>query len=177
MSFKNQTTSSWLNSPARFAFAIFALAFATIAGARLFQALGYMPCDLCYAQRYAYYVGVPLAAATWLVADRLGKAAALLLILLALIFAANMVLAVYHSGVEMKLWQGPTACTGSAMSGPANAADLLAQLDNVKVVRCDAVNLRVFGLSLANWNIFISLALAGLGGWGAALAFGRPASR
>ena len=151
------------------ALAIFALAFAAIAGAWIFEAMGYLPCDLCLEQRYAYYVGVPLAALTWLVADRLGRATSLLFLVLALIFAANMALAIYHSGVEMKLWQGPSACTGSAMNGPANAADLLAQLETVKVVRCDAVSLRVFGLSLANWNIFISLALAALGAWGAAL--------
>ena len=84
------------------------------------------------------------------------------LLALALIFAANSVLAIYHSGVEAKLWQGPTACTGGGVAMPASAGDLLSQLDNVKVVRCDAVNLRVFGLSLANWNIFISAALAGL---------------
>ena len=159
------------------ALAVLALAFLTIAGAWIYEALGYLPCDLCHEQRYAYYVGVPLAALVALFANRLGKAAPLLFIVLGLIFAANAVLAVYHSGVEMKLWQGPTACTGSAMSGPANASDLLAQLDTVKVVRCDAVSLRVFGLSLANWNIFISLALAGLGFWGAAQAFRRADQR
>jgi disulfide bond formation protein DsbB len=160
-------------SPRVVALAIFALSFAAIGGAWIYEAMGYLPCDLCLEQRYAYYVGVPLAAVTFLAAPRLGKAAAALFVALALIFAANAVLAVYHSGVEMQLWQGPTACTGSAMSGPANAADLLAQLDTVKVVRCDAVSLRVFGLSLANWNIFISLALAELGGWGATRAFRR----
>ena len=86
--------------------------------------------------------------------------------ILALIFAANMILAIYHSGVEAKLWQGPTACTGSGLA-PGDATDLLKQLETTKVVRCDAVNLRVFGLSLANWNIFISGALAALGAWGA----------
>ena len=29
-------------------------------------------------------------------------------------------------------------------------------------MRCDEVSLRVFGLSLANWNIFISAGLAAL---------------
>jgi disulfide bond formation protein DsbB len=35
-------------------------------------------------------------------------------------------------------------------------------LETVKVVRCDEVSLRVFGLSLANWNILISAAIAAL---------------
>ena len=145
------------------AFVIAIVAIATIGGAWIFQGLGYPPCDLCYEQRYAYYVGVPLAAVLF-GAARGGAPRALLLLAMAalgLVFAANMVLAIYHSGVEAKLWQGPTACTNSS-PGPASAVDLLKQLETVKVVRCDAVNLRVFGLSLANWNIFISGALAAL---------------
>jgi disulfide bond formation protein DsbB len=143
------------------ALAVAAIAFATIAGALIFQVLGYPPCDLCYEQRYAYYFGVPLAALLFALAKS-GTPRGLLLAgmaALAVIFAANAALAIYHSGVEAKLWQGPTACTaGDAAS--AGGGDLLKQLRTIKVVRCDAVNLRVFGLSLANWNIFISGALA-----------------
>jgi disulfide bond formation protein DsbB len=145
------------------ALTIAVIAFATIAGAWIFQGLGYEPCDLCYEQRYAYYVGVPLAALAFVLA-RAGVPRAIVVAAvaaLALIFAANAILAVYHSGVEAGLWQGPTACTG-AMAGPAKASDLLEQLQKIKVVRCDAVSLRVFGLSLANWNILISAALAAL---------------
>ena len=40
---------------------IFAVAFATIAGAWIFEAAGYLPCDLCLKQRWVYYAGVPLA--------------------------------------------------------------------------------------------------------------------
>jgi len=158
------------------ALTVAAIAFATIAGAWVLQELGYPPCDLCYEQRYAYYVGVPLAALAF-AAAKAGAPRAIVvtgLIPLALIFAANAILAGYHSGVEAGLWQGPTACTG-AMTGPANAADLLEQLQTIKVVRCDAVNLRVFGLSLANWNILISAALAALAAR-AAFSPGRVAS-
>jgi disulfide bond formation protein DsbB len=148
-------------SAAAGALTVAAIAFATIAGAWIFQYFGYPPCDLCYEQRYAYYVGVPLAALAFALAKAGAPRAIVVvgLIALALIFAANAILAGYHSGVEAGLWQGPTACTG-AMTGPANAASLLEQLQTIKVVRCDAVNLRVFGLSLANWNILISAALA-----------------
>ena len=77
-----------------------------------------------------------------------------------LVFAANAILAIYHSGVEAGLWEGPTACSGSLADLPKG--NLLEQLRTSKVVRCDAVSLRVFGLSLANWNLLISAALAGL---------------
>ncbi len=150
-------------SPGPSALGIAALAFATIAGAWAFQFAGYLPCDLCYEQRYAYYFGVPLALLT--AGAAAAKAPRALLFagfaLLAAIFLYNAGLAVYHSGVEAKYWAGPTACTGTAAE-PGNADDLLKQLQTVRVVRCDEVSLRVFGLSLANWNILISAALAGL---------------
>ena len=45
------------------AIAIAAIGLATIVGFLFFQfVLGYPPCPLCYEQRYAYYVAVPLAA-------------------------------------------------------------------------------------------------------------------
>jgi disulfide bond formation protein DsbB len=144
------------------ALSIGVLAFVTIAGAWVFQGLGYPPCDLCLEQRYAYYAGVPIAVLA-LVAAASGSRRALLSALfwlLALVFAANVILAVYHSGVEAQLWQGPTACTGAL--GASGGGSLLEQLKTVKVVRCDAVQLRVIGLTLANWNILISAALAAL---------------
>ena len=148
-------------SPAASALLALALAFATIAGAWIFQWAGYPPCDLCLEQRYAYYAGVPLAALAFLLArGGLEGAARVALGLFALMFLANAGLALYHSGVEWKLWQGPTACSGSAL--PAGG-DLLQQLQTVHVVRCDDVGLRVFGLTLANYNILISAVLAAIG--------------
>jgi disulfide bond formation protein DsbB len=141
------------------AWAIFALAFLTIAGAWIFQAFGIQPCELCLTQRYAYYAGVPLAALTALAGGRAPAAIVRVgFLALALIFAANAVLAAYHTGVEFGLWQGPTACTGSINA--SDITDLLNQLDSVKVVRCDEVQIRVAGLSLAAWNVLISGAIA-----------------
>ncbi len=149
-------TTLWL------ALVIAGLAFATIAGAWIFQAYGYAPCELCLEQRPAYYFGAPIAAALALVAAAGGgRILAAGFALLALIFAANAIFGVYHSGVELMFWKGPTGCTG-ALAGPTKAADLLNQLNTIKVVPCDKVQLRVFGLSLANWNAFISATLAAL---------------
>jgi disulfide bond formation protein DsbB len=155
-------TLAWLMPPKAgppAAWAIFALALATIAGAWTFQAFGIRPCDLCLAQRYAYYAGAPLAAVTAVAATRAPAALVRIgFLLLAVIFAANAILAAYHAGVEFRLWHGPTACTGSITA--ADIADLLDQLDKVKVVRCDEVQIRVAGLSLAVWDVLISAAIA-----------------
>ena len=138
------------------------VAAATIAGAWIFQAFGYPPCELCLKQRYAYYGGAPIAAI--LAYASTGRARGILaagMIGLALIFAANAVLGAYHAGVEWRFWPGPSGCTG-IIAGPPNAADLMKTLQNAKVVACDEVQLRILGLSLAGWNALISAALAAL---------------
>ena len=144
-----------------------ALAALTLAGAWAFQLSGYPPCDLCLEQRTAYYAAVPLGLLIALAAATRAPRAVLVVgfALVAALFVCNAGLAIYHSGVEAKVWTGPTACTGGYVGGQG---DLLTQLQNVKVVRCDEVGLRVFGFSLANWNILISTGLAGLAaasGW------------
>ena len=75
-----------------------------------------------------------------------------------MVFAASAALAAYHVGVEHHWWQGPTACTGGV--GSLDVNDLVKALDSVKVVRCDEVQLRIAGLSLAGWNVIASLVLA-----------------
>jgi disulfide bond formation protein DsbB len=74
---------------------------------------------------------------------------------------ANAGLGAYHSGVEWGWWQGPTTCTGPLVNLPS-AANLLEQLDKVKVVRCDEVQWRFLGLSLAGYNVLISLLMTAL---------------
>ena len=135
---------------------------ATLAGAWIFQAFGIVPCELCLKQRIAYYGAVPLAAILTYAATTRGQAVvAAGLLGLALIFAVNAGLGVYHSGVEWALWNGPADCTGSLTAAP-KVADFLKELEHVKVVRCDEVQIRILGLSLANLNVLISAALAAL---------------
>jgi disulfide bond formation protein DsbB len=132
----------------------------TLAGAWIFQGFGIVPCELCLKERIAYYGAVPLAAiVAYAATGRTRSIAVAGLIGIAIIFAANAALGAYHSGVEWGLLQGPTDCTGS-IEGPVNAADLLQTLQHTKVVRCDEVQIRIFWLSLANWNVIISAALA-----------------
>jgi disulfide bond formation protein DsbB len=47
------------------------------------------------------------------------------------------------------------------------AGNLLEQLNKVKVVRCDEVQWRFLGLSLAGYNVLVSLTLAAIAVWGA----------
>jgi disulfide bond formation protein DsbB len=141
---------------------------ATIAGAWFFQlVLGIVPCPLCLEQRYAYYLAIPLGLLIALAA-RGGAPRPLLLAglaILALASIANAGLGTYHSGVEWGFWKGPTDCSGPVVN-LGSATDLLSRLDTVKVVRCDEVQWRFLGLSLAGYNLLISLLMAAIAAWG-----------
>lgn len=139
---------------------VLALAVATIAGAFAFQAAGYAPCELCLKERLPYYAGIALAAVTLLLAWKGPSVAARAgLVLLALLFLFSAGFGAYHAGVEWTFWPGPTGCTG-AIAHPTSNADFLQQLRAVHVVRCDAVAIRILGLSLAGWNAVVSLMIA-----------------
>jgi disulfide bond formation protein DsbB len=147
---------------------ITAIAAATLAGAWFFQlVLDIRPCPLCLEQRYAYYLavvlGVPLSLAAAKDAPRLFLLAGLALLAVATL--GNAALGAYHAGVEWKFWPGPTECSGP-IGNLGSAGDLLARLDTVKVIRCDEVQWRFLGLSLAGYNVLISLSMAALAFWG-----------
>ncbi len=140
---------------------------ATILGAYFFQyVLGVQPCELCLLQRKVYYVAIPLALIVAFVVSRQPPRSVAIggLALLAIVMLIGAGIAVYHSGVEWKLWPGPAECTGDVGSF-GNAGGLLEQMQKTNIVRCDQAT-RYFGVSLANANIVISLVLAAVAAWG-----------
>ena len=133
----------------------FFLALATIAGAWGSQLFGgLVPCELCLEQRMAYYWGLPILALVLILWNRLplsvwyvGVAVA------AAIFVWSTYMGGYHAGVEWGFWPGPTACTGTG--GGLSFNDLQAGTVE-RTVPCDAVQFRLFGISLAGYNALIS---------------------
>jgi disulfide bond formation protein DsbB len=160
--------SAMMRNPAAAAAIVIAVVgAAAILGAFFFQyGLGLVPCPLCLEQRIAYYFAIPLALivafAAWRGAPRALLAAALVLIALAMLVNAG--LGVYHAGIEWKFWPGPADCSGP-VTNLGRASDLMRQLRNVTVVRCDEAAWRLLGLSLAGYNVLISLALAAIAVW------------
>ena len=140
---------------------------ATILGAYFFQyVLGLPPCPLCIEQRIPYYVAIPLACvvalAAWTTGWRPGIVGGLGLLALAMLIGAG--LGVYHAGIEWHWWLGPQGCSGTL--APLDAGDLITRIQSERVVRCDEAAWRFLGLSLAGWNVLISLALAAIATWG-----------
>jgi disulfide bond formation protein DsbB len=151
------------------ALTVAAIAAATLAGAWFFQlVLEILPCPLCLEQRYAYYFAVPFALVVARGSARNAPRGLLIagLAVLALAALANAGLGTYHAGVEWGLWQGPTDCTGPILD-LGKAGSLLGNLDAVKVIRCDEVQWRFLGISLAGYNVLISLLMAAVAIWGA----------
>ncbi len=147
-------------TPAMAAAVTMIAALVTIQSALAFEHIGgYTPCAICLIERYAYYAGVPLAAAALVFArnDRNGVAA-LLLGLCGLGFLINAGIGVYHSGIEWQWWPGPQACSAGALA-PLQGS-LLDALENAKAVSCDQAPWRLLGLSFAGWSGVISLGLA-----------------
>src|SRR5262245_6845583 len=140
---------------------------AAILGAFIFQyGFGILPCPLCLDQRMVYYASIPVAVivalAAWRHAPRPLVMAGLAVVALAMLFGAG--LALYHAGVEWKWWPGPQDCSGPL--DPLRSRSLVEQLQNISIVRCDEAAWRFLGLSLAGYNVLISLALAAIALWG-----------
>jgi disulfide bond formation protein DsbB len=130
---------------------------ATIGGALVFEhVLGYVPCKLCLMQRNPYYIAIPLGLVAALLPPPWARIG---LWLLALVFVVSAGLGAYHSGVEWGFFAGPSDCGGGSGAGAGNVGDFLNQLQSTRVVSCSEAAWRFLGLSLAGWNVLISLGL------------------
>jgi disulfide bond formation protein DsbB len=150
------------------ALAVFALSAATILGAWFFEyAVGLAPCPLCLEERIAYHIIIPLSFLMAIAAFVHAPPKLLAVGFAAIIVAAlcNVVLGAYHAGVEWHFWAGPAECSGPLGDLTAQGS-LLDQLHSVNIVRCDEAAWRFLGLSLAGYNVLISLALAAIAGAG-----------
>jgi disulfide bond formation protein DsbB len=81
-----------------------------------------------------------------------------LLLLVALIFAANAAFGLYHAGVEWQFWPGPSTCGAGA--GANSSGNLIEDLQHTKIVPCDRASWRFLGLSFAGWSMAICAAFA-----------------
>lgn len=134
-----------------------------LATAHAFETFGgYAPCTLCLRQREVYWVAgtVALAGALATRLPNLSKIRWLFDAALAVIFAVGVGYAVYHSGAEWKWWPGPTTCSGSGQSVDLSSLAAVANgTAKVKPPACDEAAWRFLGLSMAGWNVLISLKL------------------
>ena len=130
---------------------------ALLAGAFAFQYIGGLaPCQLCLWQRWphAAAVGLGVLALTlgWRVLAVAGAVAALV--------AAGI--GAFHVGVEQKWWEGLASCTAGSIKGISTADLLNPDVVVAAPVRCDAIAWQLAGVSMAGWNVILSLVLMGV---------------
>jgi disulfide bond formation protein DsbB len=150
------------------ALAVFALSAATLCGAWFFEfVLKIPPCPLCLEERIPYHVVIPLSLLVAIAAIVRAPPKLLIVGFIAIVVAVlcNVVLGTYHAGVEWHLWAGPTDCTGP-LTDLKTGGSIINQLQSIHVVRCDEAAWRLLGISLAGYNVLISLALAAIAGFG-----------
>ncbi|VVT24418.1 Disulfide bond formation protein DsbB [Sphingomonas sp. EC-HK361] len=137
---------------------------ALLAGAWSFQLFGHLyPCEMCHWQRWPHYAAVVVALLAFVVPGRSGKTA--MVALAAVLIAVSGVIGVLHAGIEYHWWQGFTACTSTVSDPGASTDQLLKDLLAAPIVRCDAAQWTLGGISLAGFNAILSLGGAFIIAW------------
>jgi disulfide bond formation protein DsbB len=120
---------------------------------------GLHPCEMCYWQRWPHGAAIVLALFAF-TAPGTSQRSRTLTLLAALAIAVSGAIGVYHAGVEAKIFEGFTQCTATGRG--LSTADLLKQISRAPLVRCDEVQFRFLGISMAGWNAILSLGGAAL---------------
>ncbi len=126
---------------------------ALLLGAFAFQLAGYPPCKLCLWQRWPHGAAIVIGlVALWVRGPALPA-------LGALAAATTAGIGAYHAGVERGIFAGPNSCTSNPVGGMATD-DLLNQILNAPLIRCDEIAWQLAGISMAGWNALLSALLA-----------------
>ena len=114
--------------------------------------LGHQPCNLCLIERIPYGLSIILIITIFI----LKKNENFFVLLLILTFVFSFAISVYHLGIEQGFFQESAVCDVKNINENLTKEDLLKQLSK-KIVSCEDVTFRIFGLSLTSVNIVISL--------------------
>lgn len=130
---------------------------ALLAGAFAFQYIGLLaPCALCLWQRWPHAAAVVIGVVGLTVPGRLVP------VLGALAALTTAAIGGFHVGVEYGWWEGLATCSGSSITGVAVDDLLNPDIAMAAPIRCDAVAWSLLGISMAGWNMLLSLGLAGV---------------
>ncbi|MBO23507.1 MAG: disulfide bond formation protein B [Rhodospirillaceae bacterium] len=138
-----------------------------LGGAWAFEVFGGLqPCPLCVYQRWPYWIMIGLAGLAVIAGRRLGpRAIAAFAAIGALVFLAGAGVAGFHVGVEQHWWAGLSTCGGTHHDPNLSIEELKAKIFATPLARCDDVPWSLFGISLAGYNLIVSLILAAVSAW------------
>src|ERR1051325_7741547 len=113
------------------------------------------PCEMCWWQRWAHFAALFFALAALLAGSRLNGGRAFVWLAALAIFVSGAI-GVWHAGIELHIFPGATACSAATGSGiDAHLKDVFSL--NRPIVRCDAVQWEMWGISMAGWNAILSI--------------------
>jgi disulfide bond formation protein DsbB len=116
--------------------------------------LGHQPCNLCLIERIPYIFSIIII----LVCLFLQKFEKIFLIILTLTFFTATLISFYHFGIEQGFIKESLVCDLNNPSNELTKEALLNQLKQLPI-SCKDVTFKIFGLSLATFNIFTTLIL------------------
>ena len=128
--------------------------FVLIAAYFIQYVLKHQPCNLCLIERIPYFFSI-IIISICLFTNKFEK---LSLITLSLIFFSATLVAFYHFGIEQGFIKESLVCDLNNESNNLSKEALLNELKTLPV-SCKDVTFKIFGLSLATFNIFITLIL------------------
>ena len=117
--------------------------------------LGHQPCKLCLIERIPYIFSI-LIISVCLFFHQFEK---ITLMILSLTFFAATLLSFYHFGIEQGIIKESFVCDLDNSNNELSKEAILKQLKEM-YVSCKDVTFKIFGLSLATLNIFISLMIS-----------------
>ena len=117
--------------------------------------LGHEPCNLCKIERIPYIGSIILI--SFLIFTNKWEKIILSIILLLFIFGS--VTSIYHLGIEQGIISESLLCELGLNTNIQNSDDLLKSLKKTPI-SCKDVTFRIFGLSLATFNAFLSIVIS-----------------
>ncbi len=131
----------------------------TLASVYLMQyGFGLKPCELCNLERIPYGAAIAVSAVAIALARARAQHMAFLAVL-ALLFLAGTGIGIYHSGVEKKIFEGPTACTSTPGPADMTLEQLRDRIMSAPVITCNQPQWEWHGITLAVLNALWSAAL------------------
>ncbi len=118
--------------------------------------LGYEACNLCLISRISYFF-VIIFSLFFFFFKQFKK---IILILIFISFIFGVLVSFYHIGIEQGFFDESLVCQIKTLASNTSTSELLQQLENNKSKSCKDVDFKIFGLSLATINLFISLILS-----------------
>ena len=117
--------------------------------------LGHEPCNLCKIERIPY-IGSIIIISFLIFTNRWEK---ILLSITLLLFIFGAVTSVYHVGIEQGIFSESLLCELGLNTNIQNPEDLLKSLEKAPI-SCKDVTFKIFGLSLATFNAFLSIVIS-----------------